>query len=148
MRSQSGSRSSLFLIELIIAILFFSLGAAVCVQAFAKAHTLTAQARDLSFASSTVSSAASVVRYTDGALEDIQTYFPGAFADGEDIAVCYGSDLAPCGPEGAAYTLRIRTGGDAPDVRTAELRMDGRDGEEIYALALRWPAAAQEADHG
>ncbi len=35
------SRSSLFLMELIVAILFFSLASAVCMQLFAKAHTLS-----------------------------------------------------------------------------------------------------------
>ena len=34
------ARSSLFLIELIIAILFFSAGSAVCVRAFAQAHRM------------------------------------------------------------------------------------------------------------
>ena len=34
------SKSSLFLLELIIAILFFSISAAACIQLFAKAHTV------------------------------------------------------------------------------------------------------------
>ncbi len=34
------SKSSLFLLELIIAILFFSIASAACIQLFAKAHTL------------------------------------------------------------------------------------------------------------
>ena len=34
------SKSSLFLMELIIAILFFSLASAVCIQLFVKSHTL------------------------------------------------------------------------------------------------------------
>ena len=139
MRAQSNTRSSLFLIELIIAILFFSLGAAVCVQAFAKAHTLTGQARDLSFASSAVSSAASAVKYTDGSAGQLRPYLPGVFADGEDAAVCYDADLAPCqAGDDAAYTLHIHTepmeGG-----RTASIRMDSRDGETIYALQLTLP---------
>ncbi len=146
MGSQNNTRSSLFLIELIIAILFFSLGAAVCVQAFVKAHTLTGQAQDLSFASSAVSSAASAVKYTDGSLEGIQAYFPQAFADGDEVAVDYDSDFAPCSDGAdAAYTLRIRTGNE-DDVRSASIRMDGLDGQTIYALDLRWPV--QEADHG
>ena len=127
MGSQNNTRSSLFLIELIIAILFFSLGAAVCVQAFVKAHTVTAQARDLSFASSTVSSAASAVKYTDGSLEQVRDLFPGAFADGEDIAVCYGADFAPCQADGAEYTLRISA------------RSDG---------GVCGPVLPEEADHG
>ena len=145
MGSQNNTRSSLFLIELIIAILFFSLGAAVCVQAFVKAHTLTGQARELSFASTAVSSAASAVKYTDGSLEALQVYFPEAFADGEGVAVGYDSGFSPCPGADAAYTLRIRTG-DEDDVRSASISMDGRDGRSIYGLDLRWPV--QEADHG
>ena len=37
------SRSSLFLMEMIIAILFFSLASAVCIQLFAKSHLLSTQ---------------------------------------------------------------------------------------------------------
>ena len=148
MRAQSNTRSSLFLIELIIAILFFSLGAAVCVQAFSKAHTVTAQAQDLSFASSTVSSAASVVKYTGGTLDEVRTYFPDAFADGEDIAVCYGTDFAICGPDAAAYTLRIHIDGAEQDLCAASIRMDGADGQTLYGLQLRYPPFPGEASHG
>ena len=139
MHTQHNTRSSLFLIELIIAILFFSLGSAVCVQAFVKAHTLTAQAQDLSFASSTVSSAASAVRYTGGSLDGLQAYFPEAYADGDDVAVGYDGAFAPChDPADTAYTLRIHTepmdGG-----RTASIRMDDREGTAIYELQLTLP---------
>lgn len=37
------SRSSLFLMEMIIAILFFSLASAVCIQLFARSHLLSCQ---------------------------------------------------------------------------------------------------------
>ena len=38
---RKNSSSSLFLMELIIAILFFSLASTVCIQLFVKAHLLT-----------------------------------------------------------------------------------------------------------
>ena len=46
MKRTSNSRSSLFLIELIIAILFFSLVSAVFLRAFARSHILTENAPD------------------------------------------------------------------------------------------------------
>lgn len=142
MGARGHSRSSLFLIELIIAVAFFALGSAVCVQAFAKARTVTARARDLSFASSTASSAVSVVEHTDGTLEAVQSYFPGARQDGGDIAVCYDSGFAPCHAEDAAYTLVIHT--EPADLgRTAHIRVDGADGETIYGLQVRWPVAEE-----
>ncbi len=135
------SRSSLFLIELIFAILFFALGSAVCVQAFAKAHTTTLRARELSFASTTVSSAANAVRYTDGSLQAVQAHFPDAFAEDGGCAVCYGRDLAPCAPQTAAYTLHIRPGTDGA-ARTARIWMEDAAGGELFALDLHWPATA------
>lgn len=40
------SKSSLFLMELIISILFFSLASTVCIQMFSKSHTLSKQTVD------------------------------------------------------------------------------------------------------
>ena len=144
MGPHNNTRSSLFLIELIIAILFFSVGSAVCVQAFVKAHTLTGQARDLSFASSTVSSAASVIKYTDGTLEQTRAYFPSAFALDEDIAVCFDGDFAPCGADAAVYTMLIHT--DAPGLTcSTEIRMEDQDGETLYGLSLVYPDLTEVA---
>ena len=62
MKRTSNSRSSLFLIELIIAILFFSLVSAVCLRAFARSHILTENARDLNAALMHVESTAELLR--------------------------------------------------------------------------------------
>lgn len=75
MSTRNSSKSSLFLIELIIAILFFSIGSAVCVRAFMKAHSLSTEAKDLSFASAQVSSMASVLKYTDRSYASIREHF-------------------------------------------------------------------------
>ena len=145
MHSLNNTRSSLFLIELIIAILFFSLGAAVCVQAFVKAHTTSMEARDLSFASSACSSAANVVEYTDGSLEAVQGFYPTAYAEGEDIAVCYDSHFEPCSDAAnAAYVLRIDAAREGL-ARRAHIHVDSAAGETLYELQLRWPG---EVSHG
>ena len=47
MKRTPAKRSSLFLLELIIAILFFSLTSAVCVQFFARAHQISRQTQEL-----------------------------------------------------------------------------------------------------
>ena len=64
MKRTSNSRSSLFLIELIIAILFFSLVSAVCLRAFARSHILTENARDLNAALMHVESTAAQAFYS------------------------------------------------------------------------------------
>lgn len=50
--------SSLFLLELILAVLFFSVASALCIQIFTKAHLMSQDARDLNFAVNEVSSMA------------------------------------------------------------------------------------------
>lgn len=137
------SNSSLFLIELIIAILFFSIGSAVCVQAFVRAHLLSRSAEDLSFASAQVSSAASVVKYTDGTLESVSEYFPlimqSPDSAGSELFLCYDSSRTPCSEEEAAYIMTISTDIIGP---TAESRiaMQNSDGQQLYELEIRYPA--------
>ena len=45
----SSSRTSLFLMELIIAILFFSLAGAVCIQLFVRAHIISGKSVELNY---------------------------------------------------------------------------------------------------
>ena len=140
------SRSSLFLIELIIAILFFSAGSAVCLRAFSQAWLMSREAANLSFASAQVSGAASAVRYTDGSAEALRTYFPEAQSLEENensrtCAVYYNEDRQPCPAAEAAYVLTIRTVQDG-NRTDAFLSMAGPDGESIYELNLCFPSAA------
>ena len=63
--------SSLFLLELILAVLFFSVASALCIQIFTKAHLMSQDARDLNFAVNEVSSMAE--QMSDGTLQDAPT---------------------------------------------------------------------------
>lgn len=141
------SNSSLFLIELIIAILFFSIGSTVCVQTFVRAHLLSRSAQDLSFASAQVSSAASVVKYTDGTYESVSVYFPEIerAEDGgdRDLVLYYDARRTPCSAEDAEYTMSIRTdiSGLASESRIV---MQDQDGETLYELNLRYPADGRD----
>lgn len=143
MNTLKNTRSSLFLMELIIAILFFSLGSAVCVRAFVQAHLTSQTARDLSFASSGVSSAASVVRYAGSGLSDLQAYYPTAISDGDETVVYYDSGFSPCDGGDAAYILRILTT-RADGAENAHIRMLNASSELIYELELRYPVPGQE----
>ena len=105
MSIRNSSKSSLFLIELIIAILFFAIGSAVCVRAFVKAHDLSMRAKDLSFASAQASSAASVLEYTDGSFSSFSTYFPDAEERGDAFLVYYDADQSLCSGNDAIYTM-------------------------------------------
>lgn len=73
MKVRESSKSSLFLLELMISIVFFALAAAGCVQVFAKAHMLSQEAGRLDMA---VSVAQSLVEECSGSrMEDNQRYY-------------------------------------------------------------------------
>lgn len=138
MKKFKSAQSSLFLTELIIAILFFSLGSAICVQAFAKAYTTVQTAQELSFASSQVSSAASVIKYTDHSLESLQEYFPFAVQTEDSILICYDSSYNMCKEEEAVYRLYIYTEKSDIQVNT-RLKFMGKDKTPLYELDLHYP---------
>lgn len=73
MKVRESSKSSLFLLEQMISIVFFALAAAGCVQVFAKAHMLSQEAGRLDMA---VSVAQSLAEECSGSrMEDNQRYY-------------------------------------------------------------------------
>lgn len=81
-------KSSLFLIELIIAILFFSLSAAVCVQLFSSAYLTTREINYRDTAILQAQSIAELFRNEDGEMTAVvETYDATLEAEGEYI--CY-----------------------------------------------------------
>ena len=82
--------SSLFLLELILAVLFFSVASALCIQIFIKAHLMSQDARDLNFAVNEVSSMAE--QMPDDSLQD---------------AAYYDSSYASCEKADAVYVLTV-----------------------------------------
>ena len=65
-QGKSGSRSSLFLVELIITIFFFSLAGTVCVRLFLYAHKISSDSKVLTKAVSIAQNAAESFLAADG----------------------------------------------------------------------------------
>lgn len=143
MNKSGNSRSSLFLIELILAILFFSLGSAVCVRIFAHAAIISRSASDLSFASSQVSSAASVIRFSDDPAGNAASYFPGARAQEDSFSVFYDADHTLCNEEDAIYTMNVSYS-VSDGFGTGYICMTGSKGEVLYDLELSYPVEYSE----
>lgn len=79
--------SSLFLLELILAVLFFSVASALCIQIFTKAHLMSQDARDLNFAVNEVSSMAE--QMPDDSLQDSAAYYNSSYASCEKADAVY-----------------------------------------------------------
>ena len=114
--------SSLFLLELILAVLFFSVASALCIQIFTKAHLMSQDARDLNFAVNEVSSMAEQISagtlHSDTATSsddtvassgdtasDPSTQMPDDSL--QDAAAYYNSSYASCEKADAVYVLTI-----------------------------------------
>ena len=134
--------SSLFLLELILAVLFFSVASALCIQIFTKAHLMSQDARDLNFAVNEVSSMAEQISAgtlhsdtaasSDDTASDPSTQMPDDSL--QDAAAYYDSGYASCEKADAVYVLTVHYQPDNTLLK-AHISMDTiADNRNIYTL--------------
>lgn len=105
---RSKSKSSLFLMEMIVTLLFFSIAGAICVQLFVQAHILSKQADELNMAVAVSQSFVEVMRGTDGSMDALLEQFPDA--DRISINVLeqyYDSEYHVCADTEATYVIEV-----------------------------------------
>ncbi|MDO5136194.1 MAG: hypothetical protein Q4D55_09085 [Eubacteriales bacterium] len=140
------SRSSLFLMEMIISILFLSLSCSVCIRIFFISHTNQQRARELNHIQALSTSAGEVLEGTDGSMEAFLKAFPGG--EKEDASLCYyyAADWEPCSADEFSYRLEVRFSSSSP-LKEAELLFSDRQGQELYRLPLAFwaPGPGKEA---
>lgn len=134
--------SSLFLLELILAVLFFSVASALCIQIFTKAHLMSQDARDLNFAVNEVSSMAEQISAgtlhsdtaasSDDTASDPSTQMPDDSL--QDAAAYYDSGYASCEKANAVYVLTVHYEPEDTLLK-AHISMDTvADNRNIYTL--------------
>lgn len=139
--------SSLFLTELILAILFFSIANAVCVQFFVKSHILSKKSHALNQAVNECSVIAEISRSSsdlDDTLTQLQDLFPdsdsmsdealnGYSLSEADVILYYDQDFTSCPEDEHAYELRVHFT-EADLMLTADMDVTASDGDSIYSL--------------
>lgn len=140
-RKSRAKSSSLFLLELILAILFFSIASAVCVQIFVKSHLLSADAQALNLAVSECSGAAEIISASNGTDDSAallrEAYPEGILSEQETACVFhvyYDEDMQPCAEKAAAYQMTILLAEEGT-MLSAEIAMTADD-DHIYELAV------------
>ncbi len=141
--------SSLFLLELILAVLFFSVASALCIQIFTKAHLMSQDARDLNFAVNEVSSMAEQI--SAGTLHPATAASSGdtAASSGDTVSdpstqisndawqddtAYYDSSYASCEKADAVYVLTVHYEPEDTLLK-AHISMDTiADNRNIYTL--------------
>lgn len=123
MKHSSNNRSGLFLLEIVIAILFFAIVSAVCLRAFAKSHTLSQQASDTNHAISNMENVAELLKSVDP--EDLknhdkitttlQTVYPELSIQYRIWDIYFDSDWEACNIDDAVYQI---TATDKTDIFT------------------------------
>lgn len=114
MKRSSAKRSSLFLLELIIAILFFSLASAVCIQVFTRAHMTGLQNDQLNRAINEATSAAEAFLASDGTPGGVAALLEGAQTQDEHVYTFFGSDWQPTDQDNASFILLMAIDGEGP----------------------------------
>lgn len=119
--------SGLFLMELILAILFFSIASAVCVQIFVKSHLLSVESRALNQAVNKCTSAAEYISAVSDEELEIGTE-----------TIYYDGDFMECGREEALYMMNVDTEEEdgMVDAHIEMRQADKMDGKVIYELNI------------
>ena len=129
------SSSSLVLMELIIVLFFFLLTAAICIQVFARAHSISRSSLELSHAQSLCASAAEVFSGTDGSAEAFLEKFPEGITAEQGVELFYDENFQSSGENEAKYRLTVETSSSGTDSRSAVIRFLSGDAE-IYSLTV------------
>lgn len=89
---QNKASSGVFMLEMIIVILFFSIASVICVGLFVEARLLSSQSAQLSNAANLCRNAAECVRAVGDDPAALNGLLGGA-AQGEDYIICYNSEM-------------------------------------------------------
>lgn len=132
--NQTKSKTSLFLIEMLIAILFFALVAVVGVRLFALSSVTARESEELNFATSLCSNAAEVFEAKEGDVNAIADYF-GVAPNENYIRIYFDEDWQICeNAKDSTFSIRIIVGNNNK-LATAEITaLRSGNGKEIFTI--------------
>lgn len=155
-RRNRARSSSLFLMELIIAILFFSVFSAVCVQFFVKSHLLSNDANALTHAVNECASTAEMIHTADdltAAIQILKSLYPdGSYPDMQtdpseaDIVIYYDDTFQPCIKEKAAYLLSLHIESEGQMIQTDMHVASANSESYLYELSTKHHIARRTDD--
>lgn len=128
------SRSALFLMELIFAILFFAIASAVCVQLFVRAHLISRDTQDLNQAMAGAQSAAAILQAEQGDLAAASVLLEGSQMEDGVLTLRYDADWQPAEEEAQTSYLLQMTPDEEQTTRITVTRIE--DSEVLIVLPL------------
>ncbi len=148
-RKKRPKSSSLFLMELILAILFFSIASAVCVQFFVKSHLLSRDSDALSHAANECASVAEILDSADS-VSDFSGLLLRLYPDSislenvsdndncteTEIFLNYNEEFFPCSEKTASYTLYLHIA-QSGQMLTANMKFCSGNSDTVYELEAK-----------
>ncbi len=141
-KRKRASSSTLFLMELIIAVMFFALAATVCIAVFVRAHLLSKDAKELNMAVNITSDAAEIIR-SQGSISGVRSVFIRDYKNVNisgpdsscDIILYFDDDFQEIISDHAVYTEKIHL--ELNDsFLVVSIVFNGSDGNTIYSVDL------------
>lgn len=107
MNNYRHSKASLFLMEIMLNILFFTVLATICLQLFVKAHNLSDSTTILHRATATCTSIAEVYQCSSNGREMILQIFPEALDLNQNIFIYFDDQFTACTEKDSTYCASI-----------------------------------------
>lgn len=141
MQTKNSSKSGIFLMELILSILFFSIAAAVCVKLFVTSHQLSDQSVNLNHAVAMAESIAEAFYGCNGNAGELEALFPDARMDQTDeqtMLTLNNTDqglgaFVKINASGELTTCEIRVG---TPLQVTAYQEQGTEFDSVYELKL------------
>lgn len=136
MKKYKAKNSSLFLLELIIAILFFSICSAICVQLFVSSHLLTKRTTTLNMALNQATSAAETIKNSSDSAIALSTVFPTIRITTDQLRVYYNAKWSACEQKDATYCMMIDLSSTG-SMETGSIKVVGlEENIQLYSLIV------------
>ena len=152
MYKRKTSKSTLFLMEMIIVVLIFALCAAVCLHLFAASQKMTEESEQLNRAVTVTKTMAGYYKATDGSLYLMQELLEGPAQllehDAVELVVYYDDAWAPVEkPVDKGFCLRVKSL-TAPNasLQEAEIGVSRMDETQIFQIVVKKAATGGERD--
>lgn len=145
-QSQHNSGTSLFLMEMILALLFLALSSAACVQIFAAARKNRIQAEQWNQIQALTTSVGEALEGTDGSPTELFNLLPGGTENGTDLIWYYDSTWQNCAKKNASYEMIF-----SPDTSSSEKSGElsfrrVTDKDLLYQIFLNFPDTGSEKE--
>lgn len=130
------SRTRLFLLEMLVNLLIFVIGAAVCITTLSEAYSLSASSRVLTKSHHAVENAVMAFRATKGNISELPDILNGKLTATDKMEVWYDKNWNVCSSENGIYHLEIAVSELENNIVKAHIVMYPPQGDAVVQLSI------------